>query len=83
MFVAFIRFTEPILMKNTKTKSTTPTTGDHMVNKPTIARHYTVSTRTVDNWIKQRLVPYTKIGGVVRFRISEVDEALGRFHINN
>ena len=55
--------------------------ADQFVNKSAIASHYSVSTRTIDNWIQRRIIPYVKIRGVVRFRISEVDAAIARFEV--
>ena len=37
-----------------------------------------VSTRTIDTWMKKRLIPYRKIGRTVRFIWSEVTEILAR-----
>ena len=54
---------------------------DGFVNKPLLAKHYRVSTRCIDNWMSHRLIPFTKIGGVVRFDISKVDAALSRFEV--
>jgi excisionase family DNA binding protein len=51
------------------------------VGKSSIARLNSVSTRTVENWMKKGLIPYTKIGGVVRFDLAKVDAALARFEV--
>lgn len=53
------------------------------VNKPVIARYYSVSARTIDNWMQWGLIPFIKIRGVVRFRLSEVDAALARFEVKS
>lgn len=34
------------------------------------------SLRTVENWMKQGLIPYVKIGKLVRFNLDEVQAAL-------
>jgi excisionase family DNA binding protein len=70
-------------MKHQFIEQNVPNSSAGLVNKPTIARRYAVSTRTVDNWISRRIIPFMKIGGVVRFRISEVDAALARFEVKN
>ena len=41
-----------------------------------VAKHFAVSVSTVRSWIRQDLVPALKLGGVYRFKISEVEEAL-------
>lgn len=41
-----------------------------------VAKHFSVSVSTVRAWIRQSLIPALKIGGVYRFKISEVDAAL-------
>ena len=38
-----------------------------------------VSQRTVDNWIKGKVIPSIKIGRLIRFRGSEVEAALLRY----
>ena len=41
-----------------------------------IAKHFSVSVSTVRSWIRQDLIPALKLGGVYRFKISEVEQAL-------
>jgi excisionase family DNA binding protein len=41
-----------------------------------IGKHFSVSVSTVRAWIRQNLIPALKIGGVYRFKISEVEQAL-------
>jgi phage terminase Nu1 subunit (DNA packaging protein) len=41
------------------------------------ARHYGVTTRTIDNWIK-RGMPYRPCGGAKRFDLDDVDAWLER-----
>lgn len=41
-----------------------------------VAEHFSVSTSTVRGWLRQRLVPTLKIGGIYRFKISEVEVAI-------
>jgi excisionase family DNA binding protein len=40
-----------------------------------VATHYQVSVSTVRAWIRRGLIPYMKIGGVYRMKISELDAA--------
>ena len=39
-----------------------------------LASHFTVSPHTVRGWLRRRLIPSIKVGGVRKFRISEVEE---------
>jgi excisionase family DNA binding protein len=41
-----------------------------------VAKHFAVSVSTVRAWIRQDLIPSLKIGGVYRFKISEVEVAI-------
>jgi hypothetical protein len=41
-----------------------------------VAKHFSVSISTDRAWIRQSLIPALKLGGVYRFKISEVEEAL-------
>ena len=41
-----------------------------------IAKHFAVSVSTVRAWIRQDLIPALKLGGVYRFKVSEVEEAM-------
>lgn len=55
--------------------------GSALVPKPVIANRYSVTVRTIDNWMHRGVIPYQKIGGVVRFDVSKVDAALARFEV--
>jgi excisionase family DNA binding protein len=52
------------------------------VSKKVIARINGVSVRTIDNWMEKGIVPFTKIGGLVRFNPAQVDAALRQFEVN-
>jgi excisionase family DNA binding protein len=41
-----------------------------------MAKHFAVSVSTARAWIRQGLVPALKVGGVYRFKLSEVEDAL-------
>ena len=41
-----------------------------------LAKQFAVSVSTVRAWIRQDLIPSLKIGGVYRFKITEVEKAL-------
>ena len=40
-----------------------------------VATHYRVSISTVRSWIRDKLIPFLKVGGMYRFKMSEVDAA--------
>jgi excisionase family DNA binding protein len=45
-----------------------------------VAKHFAVSVSTVRAWIRQSLIPALKLGGVYRFKISEVEQALRKLN---
>lgn len=47
-----------------------------------LADHFAVSVSTVRGWIRNNMVPSLKIGGVYRFKISEVEDAFKSVHGN-
>ena len=51
------------------------------ITKKELATRYSVCERTVDSWMR-RLLPYVKVGGVVRFNAEECDQALAKFRRN-
>ena len=64
---------KPTAFANTET----PESG--LVTKPELAKILRVSTRTIDNWIKGKVVPHLKIGRLVRFDARRCLSALLRF----
>ena len=42
-----------------------------------VAKHFAVSVSTVRAWIRKNQIPHLKLGGVYRFRLSSIEEALG------
>ena len=54
-----------------------------ILDRKGLAEHYQVSLRTVDTWIKDRRVPFIKIGHNVRFDLDDVNQSLkARFQHN-
>ncbi len=49
------------------------------VRKRDLARHLSLSLRTIDNLIARKAIPFVRLGRSVRFRIVDVDRALERF----
>lgn len=41
-----------------------------------VAKHFAVSVSTVRSWIRANKIPHLKLGGVYRFRLSSVEDAL-------
>jgi excisionase family DNA binding protein len=41
-------------------------------------KHLKISRRTLYSWMMNRTIPYVKIGRGVRFKLSQVDEAMNR-----
>jgi excisionase family DNA binding protein len=56
--------------------------SDGLLNKWTLAEKLHVSKRTVDALMKKGLLPYLKLGGIVRFRWPDVLEKLSDYRIN-
>ena len=55
-----------------------------LLTKPSLGRRYEVSIRTVDNWMKNGVIPFIKIGRkFVRFDPDECDLAIARFKIKS
>jgi hypothetical protein len=55
------------------------TLEDDLVTKPELARILRVSSRTCDNWMKAKILPYIKVRRLVRFNVRRCLEALARF----
>ena len=55
------------------TSHVTPTTNqDELLEKHEAAKRLKISTRTLDQWMRSRRVPFLKIGKTVRFRWTDV-----------
>ena len=46
-----------------------------------VANMLGVHKRTVSRWVRSHILPVTKIGGALLFRVSDLEEALARFTI--
>lgn len=59
-----------------QTKDTTSTL-DRLLTKEDVAGLFQVTTRAVDNWMKEGVLPYFKIGRrTVRFNMADVKQAI-------
>jgi hypothetical protein len=53
-----------------------------LLKRPQLARAISVSSRTIDNWQKQKRIPYIKLSArCVRYHLPSVLAALRRFEI--
>jgi len=53
--------------------------GKNWVTREGIAQHFGFSVRTVANLQKRRVLPYVKVGRLVRFNINRCEQALIQF----
>ena len=51
------------------------------VSPKELAEYFSVSTRTVTNWKAAGIIPFIRIGRVVRFSIDEVEAALEKYKV--
>lgn len=49
---------------------------DELLKKPELSRRLKISTRTLDEWMRNGRIPFLKIGKTVRFRWADVLEHL-------
>ena len=51
------------------------------LTKADLAQHYSISIRTVTNYMRRRAVPYVKVGRMVRFDRHACDQAMKKFEV--
>jgi excisionase family DNA binding protein len=56
--------------------------SDSVLTKPELATRLRRSPRTVDSWMKQKKLPYFKVGKSVLFRWEHVLQKLDSFRVN-
>jgi hypothetical protein len=44
-----------------------------------LAARYSVCPRSIQNWVKRRVLPVVRVGRAVRFNIAACDQALAKF----
>ena len=49
------------------------------VRKPELAKHLSLSLRSIDNLVARKAIPFARFGRSIRFRIADVDRALEGF----
>lgn len=52
------------------------TDGEPLLKKPQVAVYFGVTTRTIELWMRDGLIPYFKIGRNIRFRKADILEQL-------
>jgi excisionase family DNA binding protein len=62
--------------------TSSPPLADEVLTKPELAKRLQLSTRTIDQWMRLRRLPYLKLGKTVRFRWSDVVAHLVEHRIN-
>ena len=53
--------------------------GKNWITKRDIAAHLQCTTRTIEKMMRGRVLPYIKIGRIVRFDLADCDQALVKF----
>ena len=48
-----------------------------------VAEHYKCSTKTVQDWVNKKTVPFLKIGNGYRFYVDEIDKVLRANTVSN
>lgn len=56
-------------------------TPNRWLTKAALAQHYSISLRTVTNLMRRRVLPYVKIGHVVRFDPQSCEQAMRKFEV--
>jgi hypothetical protein len=85
--VAKVRESSRMKHKKTAHDGTVPATesaakDSGLVNKRTVAKAAAVSTRTVENWTRQKMIPVVRLGKrCVRFHLASVITALRKMEI--
>jgi len=69
-------------MQHAENCETVDGAGDGLLNKQALAVKLKVSKRTVDAWMRQRRLPFIKVGKTVRFRWPDVLEKFNAYRVN-
>ena len=68
-------------MPKTASSKGSPSEQPLFLNKSQLAQAIPASKRTIDYWRQRGYIPYLKVGGIVRFDLAKVLEALARFEV--
>lgn len=61
-------------------QSDKPRSGEVFLTKDDVAKLFQITTRSVDDWMRRRLLPHYKIGRAVRFRLKDLERHLESAH---
>jgi excisionase family DNA binding protein len=64
-----------------ETHPSSPRTEIDLITEQELARHLKICRRQLYNWRVAGLIPYFKLGKAVRFRVTDVNEALEKMRI--
>jgi excisionase family DNA binding protein len=57
--------------------------AENLKKKPEIAEYFSVTQRTIEDWMKAGILPYWKIGRSVRFDLGQIQTALNTKNLRN
>lgn len=52
-------------------------------SKKEIAAHFGIGVRTVTDWMRRRIIPFVKVGHVVRFSLSDCESAIRSYLVKS
>jgi excisionase family DNA binding protein len=52
-------------------------------NKTEVAAHFGIGKRTVTDWMRRRLIPFVKVGHVVRFNLLDCESAIRNYQVKS
>ena len=55
------------------------TNNNEWRSKKEIAAHFGIGLRTVTDWMRRRIMPFVKVGGVVRFCVPDCEAAVRKY----
>lgn len=68
-------------MSSTAIAPTTEPGTTTLITKKVLAARYSCTPRTINNLMRKRVLPYVKIGALVRFDPADCDRALAAFRV--
>jgi excisionase family DNA binding protein len=52
-------------------------------SKKQIADHFGIGLRTVTDWMRRRIIPFVKVGHVVRFSLADCEGAIRKYQVKS
>jgi hypothetical protein len=56
---------------------------NNWLSKRDIALHFGIGLRTVTDWMRRRILPFVKVGGVVRFHLPDCEAAVRKYQVKS